>query len=204
MQARFWGLGGCGGAGARSGRWWCSPKDVPAGASRQGRGMFHLPYPASPIDTPPGGGVATVSADPPSRFCLCPVHGYPGDSPQTRREAGVIRRERFPVTRERQGRGTSRSPPRQPLPPRGRFPIDTPPGSRQPLCRQREHPNRDPAPLPCARLSGQSPCTARPPQGGGRRRGTRREAGVIRRERFFSDTGDRGGEKSRPHPRRAP
>ena len=51
---------------------------------------------------------------------------------------------------------------------------------RQPLCRQREHPNRDPAPLPRARLSGLSPITARPLEGAGGGRASGREAGVAR------------------------
>jgi len=49
-----------------------------------GAGDVPSPLPGEPlpqggrfsIDTVPGVS-STVSADPPSRFCLCPVHGYP-------------------------------------------------------------------------------------------------------------------------------
>ena len=39
------------------------------------------PLPGEPHRYTARGGVATVSADPPSRFCLCPVHGYPVNRP---------------------------------------------------------------------------------------------------------------------------
>jgi len=47
-------------------------------------------------------------------------------------------------------------------PPRGRYPIDALPGNRQPLYRQREHPHRNPVPVPCHGHPVQSPRTARP------------------------------------------
>ena len=121
MQARFWELGGCSGSGARSGRWWCSPKDVPADTRATGAGDVPPPSPASPIDTVPGGRQPLCrflrSPSPRSRssppctairsiamHCPPPLEGA-GGGRASGRAAGVIRRERFPVTRERQARG---------------------------------------------------------------------------------------------------
>ena len=64
--------------------------------------------------------------------------------------------------------------------------------SRQPLCRQREHPNRDPAPLPRALYPGYRQSLPAPCEGGGRRRGTRRVVGVFQQKKF-SVTRERPG-----------
>ncbi len=107
----------------------------------------------------------------------------------------------FPVTRRDRGGGCSTPLPVSPTP-TGAIPIDTVPGDRSSLCRQREHPTEilSLSPVHCIRANRHT--LPAPSGGGGRRRGTRREVGVIRRIPFNQRRRRHGREEatSREHP----
>ena len=69
-------------------------------------------------------------------------------------------------------------PPRRAASPRGRYPIDTLPGGRQPLCRRRDHPHRNPVSTPWHCIRSIAMHCPPPIEGAGGGRGSGREAGV--------------------------
>ncbi len=120
------------------------------------------------------------------------------------REAGVGRllawKDVFGETQETGAAGCSIPLPVEPPPPRGRFPIDTVPCRRQALIGLTESSMKSRFCSPCT-VSGLSPCTARPLEGGGRRPRERPGGGGDRLTApipFPVTRGDKG--KGRPVP----
>jgi len=199
-----------------AGRRGWSTNTVQPETQETGEGVFH-PLPVSP--SPTGailhrysvlgfGSLFAASPNTPQRSCLRAIQGQ---SPDTRpppcrgREetleapgGGGGRRIPFNQRHRRQGKGCSTPSPSAP-PPRGRFSIDTVSWDLAVFSRPHLTPPKDPV-SGLSRVNRQT--LARPLAGGGRRHGTRREAGVVDEYRSTRDTGDRG--RGVPPPPRQP
>jgi len=104
-----------------------------------------------------------------------------------RREVGVIYKYRSTGNASDRGRGCF-----HPLPRGGDIPSMHYHGRRPPLSRQREHPHRNPVPLPCHGHLANRPTLPAPSRGGGRRPRSGREVGVIYKYRSTGNASDRG------------
>ncbi len=171
-----------------------STKTVPGDTQATGEGAFR-PLPVSPspdwrypIDTVPWERSSLCrQRDRPHRDPVPAPHArYPGyhhslPAPWRGREEAAERPGGGGVSSDtsRQGKGRSAPSPSAP-PPRGRYPIDTVPLERSSLCRQREHPHRNPFPAPRT-VSGLSSLTARPLEGAGGGRGAAGRWGCFQR-----------------------